>query len=164
MTANCVGLAFDETTDHKKVGEEQLQRLLQSLASAGPRSRHLYTTDEVTTMTEDQILAGRIKKLVRVRFAVTEPCGRNQTWTVAMDMASCRTLMAEMCSSSTVRGSQDEPFVNLKVGQDAHYIVETGPLGRAAKVWVDDFLEMMNRTAGRLHRQTWPEPPHSNLS
>lgn len=88
-------------------------------------------------MTEDQILAGRIKKLVRVRFAVTEPADETN-----LDRCDGYGILQDVDGRDVFfvdSALQDEPFVNLKVGQDAHYIVETGPLGRAAKVWVATF-------------------------
>ncbi len=105
-------------------------------------------------MTEDQILAGRIKKLVRVRFAVTEPADetnldRCDGYGILQDVDGRDVFFVDSAAAGrTLRQLEGRPRCPLHRGnRSARSGSES--LGR-------DFLEMMNRPAGRLHRQLGP--------
>lgn len=85
-------------------------------------------------MIDDQLRTGRITKVVHVRFAADANSREN-------NLDDCH-------GYGVLHGSdgqdmyfvdtalQDARFAELKVGQNALYVTDIGPLGIAAKVWI----------------------------
>lgn len=85
-------------------------------------------------MGKDQIRPGKITKLVHVRFAA-DAVGDETN----LDGCDGYGILQGVDGQEVFfvdNAVQDAPFNELETGQDALYIIEPGPLGRAAKVWV----------------------------
>lgn len=83
-------------------------------------------------MAEDQLRPGRITKVVRVSFALDED-GRGlygcNGYGILQDDDGHDVFFVDSAVQNT-------PFSELESGQQADYLLETGPLKRAVKVWL----------------------------
>ena len=85
-------------------------------------------------MEDDQVRVGTITKVVHLRFAANPRSdGTNLDGSHGYGILQGSNGKDVFFVDSAL---QDAHFSDLQAGQEAHYVVEFGPLGRAEKVWV----------------------------
>lgn len=85
-------------------------------------------------MAEDQIWAGKITKVVHVRFSAT--AGGDETNLDGCDGYGVLQRVDGLDVFFVDSALQDAKFTELEPGRNVLYLIERGPLGRAAKIWV----------------------------
>ena len=112
-------------------------------------------------MAEIQIRAGKINKIVHVRFAA-----RKSGHETNLDNCDGYGILQSADGQEVFfvdTALQDAHFADLQPGRHALYVMETGPLARAAKVWIATSRERIQERAaesngiqGRTHADRHP--------